>query len=844
MELIKHIRYALRQFRNAPGFTTTAILTLALGIGATTAIFSLVHAVLLKSLPVVNPGELWRIGNVEHCCVDDVLQDNWSLFSFEQYRLFKENTPGFVELAAFQAGNRLIGVRRDGYRQSETFSGEYVSGNYFSTFGLSAYTGRMLTPQDDARGAPIVAVMNFRTWQERFGKDPSVIGAAFFIDSLPVTVVGIAPPGFFGDRIRSNPPAFWMPLAAEPTIEPTLAFMNEPSWDWLHLIGRVQAGANVDAVEAQMQVELRQFLMSPQSKVEGPAKSLVPKQTLHLSPGGGGVQTMKNQYQDGLRLLMLVSSFVLLIACANLANLMLVRATTRRQQIALRSALGAPRPTLVRQALTESIVLGILGGIAGTAIAFAGTRMILTLAFGNQYVPIRATPSLPVLAFAFGASLLTGILFGIAPAWMTLNTDPADALHGANRAIGRESAWGQKSLVIAQAALSLILLCAAGLLVRSLNNMRHQNFGFDMANRYILHIDPQMAGYKPAQLEAFYRQLRDNLSAAPGIEKVSFSLYSPMEGDNWTESVTIEGQPPAPPGTSENHASWVRVSPEYFQTIGTKIVDGRAFTEQDTPTTRSVAIVNRFFENKFFKDGHAIGKHFGNRRNYPGIFEIVGVAEDTNYWGPMSKMRPMYFLAQGQSVHIDDPLYRAFEDSSEYLNAIEIKTRGEVYGLDVQIRRVLSQINPDLAVIDFRSFAVQVNTNFAQQDMIAKLTSLFGILALILASIGLYGVTAYSVERRTNEIGVRIALGASRGNVLKLILSSAFVQVGIGLAIGIPVTIFGGRLMASQLFGITTYNPTVLALTALMLAAAAFVAAVIPARRAARTEPMSALRME
>jgi predicted permease len=450
----------------------------------------------------------------------------------------------------------------------------------------------------------------------------------------------------------------------------------------------------------------------------------------------------------------------------------------------------------------------------------------------------------PVLAFAFGASLLTGILFGIAPAWMTANTDPVEALRGANRSTGEGSAWGQKALVVAQAAVSLILLCAAGLLIRSLDNMRHQNFGFDTANRYVLHVDPQMAGYKPSQLEAFYRQLYENVSTIPGIEKVSFSLYSPMEGNNWSERVTIEGQPPAPPGSSENRASWMRVSAGYFDTIGTKVVDGRAFTEQDTPTTRSVAVVNRFFEKKFFKDGHAIGKHFGNRKNYPGAFEIVGVTEDTNYWGPMSKMRPMYFLAQGQSAHIDDPLYRAFEDSSEYLNAIEIKTRGEVSGLDVQLRRVLSQMNPDLAVIDFRSFAVQVNTNFAQQDMIAKLTSLFGILALILASVGLYGVTAYSVERRTSEIGVRMALGANRRTVLRLVLSSAFMQVGIGLAIGIPVTIFGGRVMASKLFGVTTYDPIVLTITALVLLIAAFIAAVVPARRAARTEPMSALRTQ
>jgi predicted permease len=820
-------------------------LTLALGIGATTAIFTLVHAVLLKSLPVVRPQELVRIGNEENCCVNGGMQDSWSLFSFEQYKQFKENTPGFEELAAFQAGNSLIGVRRsDSNKPSESFRAEFVSGNYFSTFGIPAYAGRTLSPQDDNKGAPATAVMSFRTWQEKFGADPSVIGAGFVINSQPVTVVGIAPPGFFGDRVQSNPPSFWLPLANETLIEPANGLMDEPSLDWLDLIGRVKAGADTKAMEAQMQVELRQFLLSPISKVEDRSKPLVAKQTLHFSPGGGGVQRMRDQYQDGLHLLMWISAFVLLIACANLANLMLVRATARKQQISLRSALGAPRSRLVLQALTESVVLAMMGGLAGIAMAYGGTRMILRLAFPTDYVPIHATPSLPVLAFAFGVSFLTGLLFGMAPAWMTANTNPAEVLQGVGRSTGRKATWGQKALVVVQAALSLALLCAAGLLTRSLNNMQHRNFGFDTTNRYILHIDPQMAGYSPDKLEPLYRQLRDNVSVIPGIEQVSFSLYSPMEGDNWGEGIYIDGEPPPPPGTPDHNASWVRVSPGYFDTIGTKIVEGRSINEQDTPKTRVVAVVNRFFEQKYFKDGHAIGKYFSDDLKHPGAFEIVGVTEDTNYWDAAAKMRPMYFLAEGQSAHNPDPRYQRFEDRSGYLNAIEIKTRGEVAGLEVQLRRVLSQINPDLAVVDFQSFATQVKANFTQQAMIAKLTSFFGVLALILASIGLYGVTSYSVERRTSEIGIRMALGADRINMLAMVLRSAFLQVGIGLAIGIPVTLISGRLMASLLFGVKPYDPIILSITIIVLGAAAFVASVIPARRAANTEPMLALRTE
>jgi len=845
MQVLEDIRYALRQFAKAPGFTATAILTLSLGIGATTAIFTLVHAVLLKSLPVVKPEDLYRVGNEENCCVNGGMQDNWSLFSFEQYKQYRENTTGFAELAAFQAGSTLIGVRRSGSNKpAESFKGEYVSGNYFSTFGIPPYAGRTITPSDEAKGSPPVAMMSFRTWQEKFGKDPSAIGAGFVINGQPFTVIGITPPGFFGDRVQSNPPAFFLPLSVEPLISPTASILEEASLDWLDLIGRIKPGANTSAMEAQMQVGLRQFLLSPLSKVEERDKPLVAKQTLHFSHGGNGVQMMRDEYQDGLHLLMWVSAFVLLIACANLANLMLVRATTRQQQTSVRSALGAPRSRLVSQALTESVVLAVLGGVAGIVLAFLGTKVILHLAFQKEYVPIEATPSLPVLAFALGVSILTGILFGVAPAWITARANPVEALRGANRSTGRNSGWGQKSLVVIQAALSLVLLCAAGLLIRSLSNMQHQNFGFDTTNRYILHIDPQMAGYKPAQLEALYRQLHENLSAIPGVKQVSFSMYSPMEGDNWGEGVFIEGEPPPAPGTPDHGASWVRVSPRYFDTIGTKIVEGRANNEQDIAATQNIAVVNRFFEKKFFKDGRAIGKHFSDDIKHPGNFEIVGVTEDTRYLGPTQKMRPMYFLAQGQTVHNDDPRYQRFESSSQYLDAIEIQAAGAVPNLEAQARRGISQINPDLALINFDTFAEQVKGNFTQQAMIAKLTSFFGILALVLASIGLYGVTAYSVERRISEIGIRMALGADRMSVLRMVLRSAFLQVGIGLVIGIPITIFGGRFMASQLFGVKPYDPIILGMTVIVLAAAAFIAAVIPARRAAGLEPMRALRTE
>jgi predicted permease len=799
----------------------------------------------LSSLPVAKPSELYRVGDVENCCVSSGLQDDWSLFSYDKYKTFRDNTQGFLELAAFQAGGDLVGVRRSETSQpARSMRGEYVSGNYFSMFGIGPYSGRIITPDDDHKGAIPTAVLSYRAWQNDFGGDRSVVGSGVTMNGQPFTVVGIAPPDFFGDRLEA-PAAFWIPIADEPLIDGASGILEFPQQDWLDVIGRIAPGANPKQIEAHMQVELQQWLLSPIAKLQPGEEFMVSKQTLHLSPGGAGVQMLRDEYQSGLHLLMWISALVLTVACANVASLMLVRATNRKLQTSIRAALGAPPSRQIRQVLTESLVLAALGGIAGIALAFAGTRNILRLAFQETYVAIHASPSLPVLAFTFAVAMLTGILFGVAPAWITAKTAPADALRGAGRSTKQSGGWTQKSLVVAQAALSLVLLSSAGLLAQSLRNMHSQNFGFETPNRYILHVDPQMAGYKPTQLEALYRQIHESLSGIPGISQVSFSLYSPMEGDNWGETVFVEGQAPPPPDSDVNNASWVRVSAGYFETLGTKIIQGRSFSEQDSPSSERVAMVNQTFANKFFKEDNPIGKHFGDLdMKHAGEFEIVGVTEDTQYRDPTRKIPPTFFLPATQRVVYDDPRFLTFEDRNHYLNAIELKTRSSVPGLESQVRHAFADVNPDLAVIDFMTFAKQVDGNFTQQAMIAKLTSLFGLLALVLASVGLYGVTAYTVERRTNEIGIRMALGASRSHVLKLILRGALLQMAVALAIGIPVTIAAGRAMAAQLFGVKPYDPRILLLATAALVGAAFLAAVIPAGRAATLDPIRALRSE
>lgn len=855
--LLQDVRYALRQMRKSPGFAITAVLTLALGIGATTAIFTLIHAVLLKSLPVADPAQLWRVGDYENCCHDSGIPDSgngkvndWALFSYEQYREFKANTPGFENLAAFASTNDQVAVRRAGSRlPAEPFFVEFVSGNAFDILGVRAYAGRMLHPSDDVKGAPPVAVLSYDAWTERFGGNAAIVGSSVVVDGQPMTVVGIGPPGFYGDRLSPNPASFWFPLNTLPLLLPEAGYMDHTELDWLNLIGRVKPGTSMGGLQARLNVELQQFLRSPLSKLTAQEQELIPKQYLRLAPGGGGVQQMQDQYKGDLRLLMWIASFVLLIACANLANLMLARSVTQRQQLSVRTALGATRRRLVKHALIESLLLALIGGSAGLAVAWSGAKLILYLQFRNTPVNISSSPSWPVLGFAMAVSLLTGLLFGIAPAWMAAHADPVEALRGANRSTGRQTLWAQKALVVAQSAVSVVLLCASGFLILSLNRMHHRDLGIETANRYILRIDPQQAGYQPNQLDSFYRQLQDTLGAIPGVEQVAYSLYTPFDGDSWGESVAIEGEPPGAPD-SPTSANWVRVSPNYFKTIGTKLVEGRGFSDSDNATSMNVAIVNEAFVRKLLHGKSPIGTHFGDwGPTMTHTFDIVGVVGDTQYQDPSRPARPMYFLPEAQSPQLPPSAPRAadyahFVSESHYLGSVEIETRGTVPQLEIQVRRALAQVNPNLPVIQFQTFAKQVDLAFSQESMVAQLTSLFGFLALVLAAIGLYGVTAYSVAQRTGEIGLRMALGADRANVLRMVVRGAVWQVAIGLLIGIPSAILTGHLMAAQLYSTTPYSPAVLGATVLVLGLSALVASAVPARRAASVEPMQALRNE
>jgi predicted permease len=831
--MLAELREALRQLRKAPGITTTAVITLALGIGATSAIFTLVHQVMLKSLPVTKPEELWKIGDSVRCCNwggyvqgDD---GNFSLFSWEAYKHFRANTKEFADLAALQAGNAPLGVRRAGSQaQAETRNGEYVSGNFFRTFGIQPWIGRLMTDSDDQEGAPPVAVMSYHIWQDKYASDPTVVGASYQINGHPFTVIGVAAPGFYGAKLAGwGMPYFWIPLTTEPLIDGATARLKRPDGSFLDLLGRVRPGVNPKALEARLKVELHDWLASHVSDMQPGEKQLWQQQTLHLVPGGSGVASMRDQYQDGLKLLLIAAGCLLLVACANLANLMLARGLKDRQQTSIRVALGASRGRLVRKVLVESTLLAIIGGISGIGVALLGTKLMLHLAFQNgnsSYLPINATPSWPVLLFTLAVSVLTGVLFGITPAWITSNIDPADALRGANRSLGAGRSWVQKSLVIGQVAVSLVLLSAAALLGRSLRNLEHQNFGFETEGRYIAWINPMLGNYKPEQMEPMFRQIDDNLQRIPGVRMAAPALYAPMTGDSWNDGIRVEGRPEPDP-KEDTSASWSRVMPGFFEIIGAKIMVGRPITDQDTGATRKVAVVNQAFAKKFFKDQSPIGQHFGiSKIKYSATFEIVGVTNDMRYltYGYKKDVRPMFWLPEAQIVQYDDHAFTSGEIWSHYLYNIVIWAPGTQPAIEENVRKALASVDPNLVLYGVNSYASVVSGDFQQENMIATLTTLFGALGLVLAAVGLYGVLAYIVERRTGEIGVRMALGADRKRVIGMVLGGAFWQVGIGLALGIPAAIGAGKLMAAQLFGVDPWDPIMLTLATALLGLAAF----------------------
>jgi predicted permease len=845
------IRYALRQFRLAPVFTAAAILTLALGIGGTTAIFTLIHAVMLRSLPVSDPGRLYRVGTGDDCCVEGGPQDEWGMYSFALFERLKKETPEFEEVAAFQAGRGMLGVRRQGAESiARPLRSEYVSGNYFSVLGVRAFGGRVFTPEDDTPASAPVVVLSHRVWQTKYGSDPSVVGSTFVVEGHPFTVIGVAPAGFFGETLQSDPPDIWVPLQQEAMMDGHGGLLNQSISAWLRMIGRLKPGASTDGMSARLTGVLRQWLEhdSGYPAVWMPdVIKMLPKQTVTVIPAGAGVAVMKEEYGRSLQILLSVCGLVLLIACANVANLLLARGVARRGQTAIRLAVGATPREIIGQALTESVLLAVGGGVVGLLVAMAAARLLLALAFHSaHFLPISAAPSLMVLAFAFGLALITGIIFGAAPAWIATRTDPAEALRGTGRGTKDRSSFTRKALLVAQATMSVVLVAGATMLARSLNKLEQQDFGFRVAGRVEVDMNSPPASYTQPQLAALYRQLEEKLKQLPGVQGAGLAMYNPLT-DNWGELIMVAGHP-ASQLNGESGASWDRVSADYLQNLGVPVLRGRAFTAADNETSAPVAIVNESFVKRFFKsDEDPLAQHFGmDVPELAGTFSIVGVVRDAKFAGFALNRpaRPMFYVPLAQNVAYTNELMQKLEVRSHFIGGILLVTNLSPGALEAQLTRIFAELDPNLTINSIRTMQQQIELSFDQERATAGLASLFGIVALVLAAIGLYGVTAYTVAQKTNEIGIRMALGADRPKVIRLILGGAFKRVVFGLILGLPLAIGAGKLISAQLYGVSSWDPAALGLATGALAICSFFAAIIPANRAASISPMNALRIE
>lgn len=832
--VIQDARCGLRQLRRSPGFTMVAVLTLAFGIGANTAIFTLVHAILLKSLPVSHPEQLYNLGDNSECCAIGGSQDSFSLFSYPLYKEIRDHTPEFSEVAAFRSRLLNVTVRRPGNSGfAQPFRAQYISGNYFTLFGVGAFAGRVLAPSDDEPQAPLVAAMSYRTWQTRFAGDPSIIGSIVIVNRQPVTLVGVASPSFFGENLTNDPAELWFPLASEPALNGVFSHLNQADEYWLYTIGRLRPGVRPEQVQSRLYSEIHHWI-EQRPDMSGYRRDQLDKLIFRLTPASGGILSLQVDYADALYFLTLVSALVLLIACANIANLLLARSAAGRPQIAVRVALGASRTRLVRQTLTEGVLLAFFGGAAGVLLAFAGTRAILLLAFhGADYVPIDPSPSLPVLLFTLAVSMLTGVIFSVAPAWAGSRTQPVEALRATGRSVLSGSTLPQRALLVLQATLSLVLLVGAGLATESLRRLENQNFGFQTRGRLMVKVDSDLASASRERIAALEEQLRQRLIQIPGVLSASLSVNSPMEGSNWGEPVSIAGHP-TPPGTQWG-SSLNSVSAHYFETIGARLVRGRFIDERDTAASRRVAVINEAFARKYFPKEDPLSQFFGvGDASHARDCEIVGIVGDIKYIDARSPAYVMAFL----------PLLQTREDNSNIFHEIQLLVAGSPQNIQATVQRTLASVDPNLTLVRAITFDEQVSRNFNSDRLVARLTTLYGLLALILACVGLYGVAAYTVARRTSEIGVRMALGAPRATIIGMMLRVAMSPIGLGLLIGVPLALAGGRAIASQLYGVKNYDPVVLGTAVFVLAVSSIIAAIIPARRAASIDPMQALRIE
>jgi predicted permease len=835
--LFKDIRFGLRGLLKRKAFALVAVLTLALGIGANTAIFTLVNAVMLKTLPVYKPEELVLFSDAtsEGTSTEDSPRTGaWERFSYASYEHLRKNNQSFQDIVALRSGESRLSVRQTDSQANAAVraQGHLVSGNYFAVLGVRALRGRVLTPEDDNPSAPPAAVISHRYWQQQLNSDPNTVGKSLIINGTNFTVVGIAPPEFFGIRVR-RAPDYWLPLAFQPQIELRDSYLTNNQVYFLTLLGRLKPGVTMAQAQSNMNLALQQFLTEQAgSELTEERQKGIQNTYVTLAAGEGGLSGLRRNYSKPLQMLMAIVVMVLLISCANVGSLLLSRAASRKAEISLRMALGATRWRIIRQLLTESMLLAIIGGVCGVLLAQWGVTVLVNLV--ARSTPLDTRPDVGVLLFTAGVSIVAGLLFGLIPAIQASKTNLSVAMKEKTRMRGSLLRFNPSSLmVVMQVGLSMVLLTGAGLFARSLVKLQNEDLGFDRNNMLLLGIDPRLAGYKPTELAALYQQIIDRVGTVPQVRNVSIATYAPLSGTSRTSSIKVAGYVPQP--DEDQAVQDILVGPKYAETLGIPLLRGRDIESRDTPSSPQVAVVNTTFAEHYFKDQNPIGRSFSfdDETDKGQPIEIVGVVGAIK--GEDARQKP------------DPTIYRPIlqiQDASAYLATIHLRTLSDPTPLTKQVRQVINQIDDKLPIFGVTTMNDQLRDNLDQERLIAQLVSFFGALALILACIGLYGVMAHGVARRTNEIGIRMALGARGSNIAWMILRETLYLVIAGLVIGVPAALFGARLVAAQLFGMSPTDPLTLAAAAIVLTLVALLAGYLPARRASRVNPLNALRYE
>jgi predicted permease len=835
--LLQDLRFALRMLRKSPGFTAVAVLTLALGIGANTAIFTIFDAVLLQSLPVREPSRLVLFTDnlSEGTYTGDPPAHRWETFSMEVFDYLRKQPLPFESLAAFRSGEGMVTVRlgdSPGTGPLERARAHLVSGNYFGTMGVDALLGRTLGPSDDQPNAAAVAVASYGYWKQRLQGAPAAVGRIVYLNGTAFTIVGVTPPEFFGERIRQSPD-FWVPLVFQPQIELIPSYLDRTDAYWLYLVGRLSPGATRAQAQTATTAALQQFLTNKEgSKLTDSRKRDIARSHVELVDGAGGISWLRFEYSQPLRILLVVVAMVLLIACANVGNLLLSRASARQTEISVRLALGGSRLRLIRQLLTESILLAMLGAACGLLLAHWAANVLFALVAGNS--PIKPHLNLPVLAFTILITVFAGILFGLAPAFSAGRTDLAASLKAGIRSVmgDRKKVSAAHSLIVAQIAISLVLLVGANLFARSLLNLENQPLGFDQDHVLLVGINARMANYKPENVADLYRQLYMRVKALPGVRAATLARYTPMSGTSSVSSFSIIGHVDKP---GENMSvEDIFVGPSYPETMGMALLQGREINLQDAPGTPKIAMVNEAFVRAYFPGQNPLGQRFDvHKPKGTGEYEIVGVLRDAQFHNAKEKVEPIVFPAILQDTTQD-----------VLSGGIIIRTVGDSSSMASTARQAVADVDPNLPVTGTKTLSNQIASTFDVERVAAELVSFFGGLALLLACVGLYGVVAQSVSRRTNEIGVRMALGARAGDILWMVLRNTVALLAAGLAIGVPAALAAARLVKSQLFGVGAADALSFAIAAIVLASVAIFAGLLPARRASRVNPIVALRYE